>query len=298
MESFVRELDEILHGAAWTAPVMLQRADYRRRLAHLTFDDSPDQALIYLDDAIAFLTAARENGADPQSSDDTDLLLTRASFLEGLGRIDDAKTTGRLVLERTERDPRPDRRRQTAAVHLMLLRLENDPEAAIRHLERAMEDEFVLLTAPGTLNKIVQVVARSSHRASHALTVIHRMAPARMSRSRQNPASFFGRTFPFAKEYVTASAALAGMAAAKPTPETTAVLDNLVRANAAVLINLDRRSETIGMGRALRREASAVLAEIPTLLQVASLVGVPVDAIQSLVRAADVLEAKLGGTGE
>lgn len=253
-------------------------------------------ALAYTEEAISLIASARHAGASPHEADDLDLLAQKTNYLERLGRREEAVAIARSLIARTDSEARPDRRRLASAMHLVLLRLEEDPEQAVRHLERAMEDEFALMSSPGTLDKVVQVVSRSTDRARQALLIIQRMAPTRTLRSRHSPASFFGRTFPYAREYVRASAALAGMAAAKPRPAITLALDSLLKANTVILGMLERRSDTIGVGKAVRKEAKVILGEIPTLLQVGSVVNVSPETLTLLIRAADGLERLMGGT--
>lgn len=293
MAAHVRRLDAILQGAASNPMVMVRRAHYRRRLAHLAANRDLKEALAYTEEAISLIATARDGGANPHEADDLDFLVQKAGYLERLGRREEAMDVARLVIAQTDGEARPDRRRLGGAMHLLLLRLEEDPDRAVGHLERAMEGEFALMSEPGTLDKVVQVVSRSTNRAYQALMIIQRMAPAR-PRPRSNPASFFGRTFPYAREYVKASAALAGMAATKPRPETASVLDSLIKANASILGLLERRSETIGVGKAVRKEAKAILSEIPTLLQVGSVASVPSETLTLLIRAADGLERLIG----
>jgi len=289
----LRHFDGLLQAATWSPSVMIRRAGYRRRLANMSAQRDPSAALALIDEAAEFLAGARRQGATAESADDVELLMQRATLLERLNRVAEAQATIEAVLSRIDGDIKPDRRRQAAAAHLSLLRLEQDPERAASHLERAMEDEFALVASPESLSRVVEVVGKSDNKARHALTVIRRLATTRPSRGRHSPALFFGRTIPFARDFVTASANLAGMAASKSRPETVAAIDGLMRANVTVLSLLIRRYEPLGIAKPLQKSAKALLGEVATLVQVGSILGVSSETISTLLASADAFERVL-----
>ncbi|MBX3477315.1 MAG: hypothetical protein KF910_06890 [Brevundimonas sp.] len=297
-EQFLRRYDDVMSVAPWDAASMVRRAGYRRRLANFAAGRQDFQtALSLLDEAQEFLHAARMAGDSTVRPEETDILVQRAGFLERMQQPAAAKAAALAALKNLEGEKRPDRQRVAGAIHLLLLRLEDDPEIAIGHLTRALEDELVMFAAPGTLAKVVQIVTRSRAAPNHALSVIQRMAPVR-SRARQAPATFFSRTLPYAKEFVTASAALGGLAASKPRPETAAAIDGLLKANSSLLILLTRRYTSVGVAGPVRKEIKTLLNEATTLVQIGSLVGISTDTIDSLIRAADGLNLLLHTTDD
>jgi hypothetical protein len=259
--------DALLAEAEPTAALHMRRADLTRRMAQLVGGVDVEAALYHFAAADMQLDLARKLGGEGAEVERARIALQRANLFLRARRPDDAKASALEGLRYYQTVPSTDGGRLGLALSLLLIRVEDNPEAAVEHIKLALEDESFVAAASGELSNIVKLISRSAQGEALALRLARRMAPGRHNRTPSTPGFFFGRSLLHATDFVAAAAQLAEIISVRGSEGASPAVEGLVLAVNSILTQLSRRpmqgagrSSGPRVSRALLGHAAALLA--------------------------------------